>query len=351
MFKNIEKILVSEDIILEDAIRILNDGGQQLLLVVDDQRKLKGLLTDGDLRRHLLCHGSFRIPISEVMNRNYVSLNIRERQKAESIIENTKCNHVPIVDDKGNLVDLVTFQDLMKHYSTEKENYVVIMAGGKGTRLEPVTKIIPKPLIPISNKTIIEVVIDKFNRFGFKNFIATLNYKKEMIKAYFAENKKDCNITFLEEPFYMGTVGSLSLLKDKLKETFILSNCDIFADLDYEGMLLWHKKYNADMTLLGLRKEIDIPYGVLKVNQDNYVTEIQEKPNYRFLISAGVYILEPDVIDMIPKNECFQMNQLIEKALQLRKKIACYPIHGNWYDTGQFLEYEKTVLKLKDFDI
>ncbi len=353
MLEKIKKIIVSEDSKLKDAIEVLNNGGRQVLLITDKQQCLRGILTDGDIRRYLLHNKSLDISLNNIMNKDFVSLGVGERSKAEKILKNSNCNHVPILNNEKKVVDLVTIQDFIKHRVEGKDNSVVIMAGGKGTRLEPITKIIPKPLIPVGDKTVIEIVMDKFAAFGFGNFVVTLNYKKELFKAYFSEKEVNNNlkISYFEEMKYLGTVGALPSLKERLTDTFFLSNCDIFADLDYNAMLNWHEEHNADMTLLGVRENIDVPYGVIEINKNSYVTSFREKPNYNFIVNAGIYIIESELIDLIPEDKYYGMNELIDECIKQKKRITCYPIEDRWYGTGQFFEYEKTINKLKDVNI
>lgn len=342
----LSNLIVRESVLLREAIKVLNDAGRQLLLCVDLQDRLVGILTDGDLRRHLLRYGSLDVPTYEVMNRNFSFLPEHARGRAKQMMEETKKGHMPIVDEEGRPVDLVTLNDFIKLPTPKKEGWVVIMAGGKGTRLEPISRIIPKPLIPVGDKTVLEVVMEKFAAFGYNKFIITLNYKRELVKAYFADKELPYEVIFLEEPDqYLGTVGSLAYLKERLAERFILSNCDIFADLDYEGMFLWHKEHGADMTLLGIRTKLNVPYGVLELDDRALLTDFVEKPNYQFMVNTGIYIIEPEIIELIPKGQTFEMNHLIQKALDLGKRITCYPIEDRFYDAGQFSEYEKILLK------
>ena len=347
MNKNLADLTVSETTLLRDAIRLMDTAGRQILLAVNSDGILRGILTDGDLRRHLLKDGRLDVPLTAAMNRQYVSLTVGEKHKAEGIIQQTFCNQIPIIDANGRVVDLMTVKDIAAHKNKFKNHPVVIMAGGRGSRLLPLTKIIPKPLIPVGDKTMCEAVMDLFLKFGFERFMLTLNYKKEMIKAYFAENSK-YQIEFLEEPYFMGTVGSLALLREYLTQTFVLSNCDSFADFDFEEMFSWHQEQQAAMTLLGLRKVVNVPYGVVAVDGNNEVTELSEKPDYRFLISSGLYIMEPEMIDLIPSKSPFGMNELIGRALLEHKKVVCYPIEKGWYDAGQIEEYEKVIAALPE---
>lgn len=342
---DLEKIIVNKDTALSQCIKKLDDGGKQILLVVDFDRHLCGILTDGDLRRFILNKGSLDVTISQVMNKNYVTLKENEREKAFDLLKNTAFIHVPIIDGNGSIVDLILSYDFIRNKEQNKEYPVVIMAGGKGTRLCPVTKIIPKPLIPVGDKTMIEVIIDNFKDNGFNYFYIILNYKKEMIKSYFAETQMNHGITVVDEDEYMGTIGGLSLLKGKIQKTFILSNCDILAKSNYDSILNWHQEHKADLTILGLRKKLDVPYGVIEVNSDNFVINLTEKPNYNFIISTGIYVIEPSLLELIPENTFYEMDTFIETLLKNGRKVTCYPIEDGWFDLGHFEEY-KHLLKV-----
>jgi len=326
----------------------LDAAGGQILLIVDSGEHLKGILTDGDIRRYILQNGSLDTPVSQIMNKNFTYLTDDKREEAKTLIMNNRYNHIPLLDKSGKVIDLISALDFVKKRENSGLNPVVIMAGGKGTRLWPITKIVPKPLIPLGDKTMIQIVLDNFRAYGFKDFYVTINYKKEMIKSYFAENFPGDKISFIEEEQYLGTVGGLSLLRGKIKDTIILSNCDIMAKLDYDLMLDWHKEHKADLTILGFRKKLDIPYGTIKVNKDNYVTELEEKPDYNILISTGIYLLEPSLLDLIPDDTPYDMDKLIESSIKNRKNVTCYPIEDGWHDIGQLEDFRMLFKKFKN---
>lgn len=342
--KDIKSSFVAEKTPLKDAIRKLDTAGEQILLIVDPSERLAGILTDGDIRRYILRNGSLEVPVSQIMNKKFTYLTEDKKEDAKNLIMNNRYNHIPLVDKNGKAVDLVSALDFVKKKEGASPNPVVIMAGGKGTRLWPITKIVPKPLIPLGDKTMIQIILDNFKAYGFRDFYVTVNYKKEMIKSYFAENFPGDKINFVEEEKYLGTVGGLGLLRGKFRDTIILSNCDIMAKVDYDLMLDWHKEHQADLTILGFRKKLDIPYGTIKVNKDNYVTELEEKPDYNILISTGIYLLEPSLLELIPRDVSYDMDKLIESAIKAKKNVTCYPIENGWYDIGQ-LEDFRTLFK------
>jgi NDP-sugar pyrophosphorylase family protein len=218
------------------------------------------------------------------------------------------------------------------------------MAGGKGKRLDPFTKILPKPLIPIDEKPVIEVIMDNFKKYGFNKFIIALNYKAEMIKMYFAENPNNYQIEYIQEKNFLGTIGALSLIKDKLGGTFIVSNCDVIIDANYDDTLNYHKQNNNQITVLGVSRNINIPYGILNMkNTCADFEEIIEKPDYHFIVNSGVYVLEPEVVDLIPRNQTTDMPDLLVLAKKKGFKIQVYPVNCSWFDIGEWGEYKKAI--------
>ena len=338
----IEKIMISADLSISSALQQLDETGEGILLVCKGNGFIEGLLTDGDIRRYLLSNQSLNVPASTIMNKDFVSLREEEISKARKLLENKLFEHIPIVDGQGRIINLITTVDYLIEEKRKFDYPVIIMAGGKGERLSPLTKIIPKPLIPIGDKTMIEMILENFHHNGFSNFTMIVNYKKELIKAYMEENKVNFNhnVTFIDEDKYQGTVGGLSLLKGNIENTFVLSNCDILVKLDYWRMVDWHKERNAVLTLLGVRKKINVPYGVIKLNSENYVTDIDEKPDYTFMIVSGIYIMEPVVLENIPKNRHYNMDELLRDLIKNDQKVTCYPVDNGWFDIGQIEEYK-----------
>ncbi|MFQ5687813.1 MAG: nucleotidyltransferase family protein [Candidatus Scalindua sp.] len=277
-----------------------------------------------------------------------------KKEKAERIMLREKIEQIPILDKNNSVVDVILWTDIFGEEKALENrqfftNPVVIMAGGKGTRLDPFTKILPKPLIPIGEKPIIEIIMDKFYKQGFQKFIFTLNYKKEYIKMFLRENSFPCKIDWVEEDDFMGTAGSLSLLKDKINEPFFVLNCDIILNADYTDIVKWHKESNNLMTLIGCYKEVKVPYGILELD-DGILKSFVEKPNYDVIINTGVYILEPEIIDMIPDNKSINMNTLIEEVSR-KGKVSVYPIHDGWVDVWQWEEYRESLNLLQNKQI
>ena len=340
----IQRILISASVSLRDALVKLNETGLQILLIVDEGGRLIGVLTDGDVRRSLLRDISLDTPVAEVMNRNFKTLPEADAEKAHELLRRSKFNHLPIIDHEGKLVELVSGSNTFLKNPNYQNVKVVIMAGGKGSRLSPLTHIVPKPLMPVGEQTMLEKIMDNFAQQGFQEFKVIVNYKKELIKSYFAEVGSPYSIEFIDEESYLGTAGGLAALDGGLASTFILTNCDILAELSYSNLLDWHHEHEADLTILGVHRRLEIPYGVIKADSGSYVTGIEEKPSYHHVIVSGIYVVEPTVIAGLPRNTALGMDKLILELIKQGRSITCYPIDKGWFDMGQFEEY-RSLLK------
>lgn len=348
----IQALSVLQNLTIKQAMQKLIETSERVLLVVDEKRRLQGMVNDGDIRRALIKGMQFSDTIEQVMCRNFRFLSrdvANKKEKAKAMMLTQKIEHIPVLDADKTVVELLVLADLAELVDlhakevavTSLTNPVVIMAGGKGTRLEPFTRVLPKPLIPIGERPVVEIIMEKFHQFGFSRFLFTLNYKKEYIKIFFKENEFPYNIDWIEETDFMGTAGGLSLLKDKIKETFILTNCDIMVNADYVDMLKWHREHGNLLTVVGSHREVKIPYGVLKLDGGKLVS-IDEKPSYDVLINTGMYVIEPEVIAMIPPGERVDMDKLMRMVAE-RGKVSVYPISNGWIDIGQWDEYRKGI--------
>jgi len=347
-------LLIPSDTTLKESMQKLNDTAEQILFVIDEVDKLMGTVTDGDIRRGLINGLKFSDKVEKVMFRRFISFFNDEsgkKVKARKIMIKEEVERIPVLDKRGHIIDVILWTDVFGQKESVKQkqfytNNVVIMAGGKGNRLDPFTKILPKPLIPIGERPIIEIIMEKLYKCGFHNFIYTLNYKKEYIKLFLRENDLPCNIDWVEEDDYSGTAGGLSLLKDKVNDSFFVLNCDTILNVDYADILKWHKENNNLMTLVGCHKEIKLPYGILELDR-GILKKFVEKPNYDVIINTGSYILEPEILQMIPSNKCMDMDSLIENASK-NGKVSVYPIHDGWVDVGQWEEYKKSLKEIEN---
>lgn len=341
------ELFIEKEITIKEAIKKLDVTAKKILFVVENT-KLIGTITDGDVRRWILKNGDLNYAVDNIMNRTPISLNIRDKKLAKKTIKQKKIEAIPIVDDNNKIQDIVFLNERNESEKIrEFNNPVVIMAGGKGTRLYPYTKILPKPLIPIGEFSISERIIERFEKYGCKNFYLTVNYKKNMIKAYFDELEKNYDINYIEEEKFLGTGGSLYLLKNKINETFFLSNCDILVEADYFDILKYHKQSGNIITMVTSLKYYQIPYGVIKLNDNGEVVRTEEKPEFDYLVNTGFYILEPECINDIPENQFFHITNLINKYLKEGKKVGTYPITENsWLDMGEIKEMDRMIERL-----
>lgn len=345
----LSKFFITKNFTIRSAIEQLDKTAKKILLILENQ-KLVGIITDGDIRRWLLKNGDLALPVELIMNKNPIFLPIEERIKGESLMLKYGVEAIPLVNKEHEVIDILFWNQLYEnrfYYSDTEQTPVVIMAGGKGTRLYPYTKIVPKPLIPIGDIPIVERIINHFLAYNFNQFYLTMNYKKEMIKAYFNQ-ELPYKLSLIEEDTPLGTAGSLSLLKDMLKETFFVSNCDILVEENYSHILKYHHENGYKLTVVTVLKNYVIPYGVIGLKENGCVECLNEKPRYEFLVNAGMYILEPEVLNYIEPNKYLDMTSLINICLQNNQKVGTYPITDNaWLDMGEFKEMQNMIERLK----
>ncbi|OQA80122.1 MAG: Glucose-1-phosphate cytidylyltransferase [bacterium ADurb.Bin243] len=355
IYKNstINKFIISPEKSVRDAMQKLDESAQKIIFVAGADLVLLGVITDGDIRRWILKNGELSSAVTCVMNRNpltlmpgYDPVEVKKTMK-QSLIE---C--IPIVDGGGRILNAVWWSDFFVEKAeivSRIELPVVIMAGGKGTRLDPFTKILPKPLIPIGNKPVIELIIEKYAASGCSKFFISVNYKANMIKAYFNEIEKNYEMTYLEEEKELGTAGSLALLKShNIKTPFFVNNCDIIVSADYEDIYKYHRDSANFITVVGSLKNFKIPYGVIETNENGSMKAMKEKPEFNYLVNTGMYLIQPEALNDIPEREFFHITDLISRCRADGKRVGVYPIsEKSWTDIGQM---EELYSALKKFD-
>lgn len=331
--------LVSENSTLKIAIESLNNGIGQIALVVDEDNKLKGVVTDGDIRRAFLKGKILESPIKDVMSSNPITLlDGTSKSAILRIIRENKIHHIPIVNKIGQVVKLFAIDDIL--YTPKRSNIVVIMAGGKGERLRPLTENCPKPMLEIKGKPILENILENCINAGFQNFYISVNYLKEHITKYFENGQRwGVKIDYLEENDYLGTCGCLSLLPKNINDDVVVMNGDIITDLDLDRLIRFHTKSDCKMTICSRSHRVRIPFAVLKSNED-YLSSFVEKPMYDYQVNAGVYALNPKCIQSVPAN-FYNMTDLMEQLISENQKIGVFPIHENWKDIGNPTEFEE----------
>ncbi|GAA0083776.1 nucleotidyltransferase family protein [Clostridium sp. CTA-7] len=348
---DIKKYFVDLETPVKDAIKAIDSLGKKTVFIVDKDEKLKGIFTDGDMRRFILSNGNLNSPVKEAMNPNPKVFHEHDDIKTEKL-KNNKMMVFPIVNDLGQVIR-ATFWDndeLISSSDTIKDKVpVVIMAGGKGTRLYPYTKILPKPLIPIGDIPIIQHIINRFNKYNCNQFRLIVNHKSNMIKSYFGEIEKNYELIYEDEKEFLGTGGGLSLLKGKINSTFFLSNCDILIDANYGNIYKYHKQKKNKITVVCALKNITIPYGVMNLDDNGNIKSMKEKPEISFLTNTGLYLIEPEVIDDLEPNTFIHMPEIVQKYMDKNENVGVYPLSENqWLDMGQIEEMENMIKVLEE---
>lgn len=323
------------------------DRNSRGIVYLCEGRKLTGVLTDGDIRRHLLRGGNLEQPVAMIANRNPKYLSLEEETRAKGRMEQLSIPSMPILNNEGEIVRIVFQREPKSSVKNQINVPVAIMAGGKGTRLYPYTQILPKPLIPIGEKTITEHIIDHFKAYGCKQFDMIVNYKKNFIKSYFMDHEDHINLSFIEETDYLGTGGGLKLLEGRYASTFFMSNCDILIEDDYSDILRFHREQGNIATMVCARKQVTLPYGTVEVSDSGQALKLNEKPEMTFLTNTGLYILEPEFLKKIPENTFIHITDVLQKCIGEGESVGVYQItEENWLDMGQLDELERMKKRL-----
>ena len=345
--ERVQKRIVNAQKTIIQTMKIMDDGCVKSLLVFKNEKFL-GMITNGDLQRAIIANKPFDTEIETLINNSEKKYALVSDDKGliKKWMLDVRAEMMPIVDADGNLVKVIFWDELFKEPRNDIRKKVdlpvVIMAGGKGTRLKPITNVIPKPLIPIGDKTILEEIMDQFEGIGCRNFYMSVNYKSDMMRFYLEQLDHHYDIEFFEESKPLGTIGSVSLLKGKISTPFFVSNCDILIDQDYRDVYDYHIKNKNELTIVTAIKSFKIPYGVIETGKDGLMTGLQEKPEITYMINTGVYILNPECIDEIPEGEFFHITHLMEKIKKQGGRIGCFPVSEQaWKDMGDWREYLK----------
>ncbi len=315
---NFSRLSINNRTSILSAIKQMDVNETKMLLVYDND-KFYSIITIGDIQRAIIKNINLNSPIKDIIvvsKKKFASVNDSEKE-IKNMMLSMRAQFMPVIDDNGNLVNVYSWNDFFPTEEVKQKKRidlpVVIMAGGKGTRLKPLTNVIPKPLIPIGEKTIIEEIMGQFEEIGCSKFYISVNYKVDMLKFYLDKLNLSYDISYFEENRPLGTIGSVSLLKDKISTSFFVSNCDILIDQDYRDVYDYHKENHNDLTIVTAVKSIRIPYGVIESGNDGLLMNLSEKPENPYMINTGVYILEPNLIGEIPENQFFHITDLMQK--------------------------------------
>ena len=321
-----------------------------LVFILDAAEQLIGCITDGDIRRWILKGGELNSSAENVMHKDPIFLTENEKTNAKAVMIEKTITAIPIVDDDNKIVDIVLSREVSKIKGKKKSLEgvsVVIMAGGKGTRLYPYTKILPKPLIPIGDTPIVERIIDCYVEYGIDEYYMTVNYKKGMLRSYFNDLAPNYNVKFVEEDKPLGTGGSIKLIDDKFDKPLFVTNCDALIRADYVDIYDHHIKYGNDITMVSALKNITVPYGVVNSGENGELLSMEEKPTLSYFINTGMYIINPETIELIPDDTMFHMTHLVEKVMKQGGKVGTYPIsEDSFLDMGEFEEMKRMEQKL-----
>jgi dTDP-glucose pyrophosphorylase len=343
----IDKYIYRSNATLEDLLISLDKSGEGFLPIVDENNVLIGVVTDGDIRRAFLNKVS---DVNLIINKNpYTAPKGTSKEQALIILKKAHRRHLPIVDSDKKLVEIIKLDNWEEFV---RPNKVVIMAGGLGSRLGELTKDIPKPMLPLGNKPILENLITSFKNQGYIDFIISVNYKAEIIKNYFKDGAHlGVSISYVEEKERLGTAGAISLIKEEFNHPFIVINGDILSTLNYSELLDFHLQKKSIATMCVAKKTYTIQYGVIQFNQDNSITTIQEKPGYDFYINAGIYVLSPEAVKFIPEGKFFDMPSLFELLNKSNYKTYVFPINDYWLDIGLKDDYFKALNDISGFNL
>lgn len=338
---NWKDALVAHDATIRDAMAAIDKASIQMCLIVNDDRTLIGAVTDGDIRRAILRGASLDTPAVKIVGRApFTESAAASRETLERHMQVRKIRQIPLLDEAQRVVDVAYIDDLYS-VSERRPNDVILMAGGMGKRLRPLTEDLPKPMLKVGEKPILETIISRFVDQGFQSFKISLNYRANTIRDYFGDGKKfDAEIEYLEETTAFGTAGAISLLKEPPTSPVIVMNGDVLTQVDFLSLLAYHEEHEAAATMALREFGMQVPFGVVDVD-NNRVTAIHEKPNKQFLVNAGIYVLSPEATGLVPADRPSDMTNLFQKLIDTDQNVAAFPVHEYWMDVGRKHDLEQ----------
>lgn len=346
----LKSISIGKNSTLAAALKQMDTEKRKLLIVMDEQESFFSLLSIGDIQRAIIRNITLNNAIKAIVRKSIIVAAVdddlglmKERMKLQRI------EFMPVVDAENKVVNVIFWEDLFEKGAVIGPSFrfnlpVVIMAGGIGTRLRPFTNILPKPLFPIGEKTAIEHIFDRFNAHGCDTFYISVNYKAELIEFYLQQQNLPYSISFFREEKPLGTAGSLSMLKNRINETFFVSNCDILVDQDYSEVLHYHRQNKHEITVVAALKHFPIAYGTIETGENGKLLSLTEKPELTFKINSGMYIIEPHLLEEIPENTFYHITQLIDLVANRGGEVGVFPVSAkSWQDIGKWSEYLKLI--------
>lgn len=338
--KDFRSLFVTPGTSIRGAVEVIDRTGRQIALVVDDDEKLLGLVSDGDIRRAILDDVPFDSPVSRIMNTSPVTASSHSgSNRLLTLMKERNLRSVPLVDESGLVTGLVNLQELLS--PRHRGNAVVIMAGGMGVRLQPLTLSRPKPLVEVGGRPVLEIILQRFIEQGFNRFYLSVNYKGHMIEDYFGDGSLwGADIRYLREDRRLGTAGALGLIEEKPAEPLVVMNGDLLTKVDFGHLLDFHREYEAWGTMCVRRYDFQLPYGVCQIDR-HHLREIEEKPVQRFFVNAGIYVIDPRVLDMVPKGEEYDMPRLFQGLMDQGRTVTAFPVREYWLDIGRMEDFQR----------
>lgn len=341
--KSWEHVLVSPQTSLHDALAVIDRTGSQMALVVDSERRLLGTLSDGDVRRALLKGVALADAVTLAMHRSPIFANAsEERSSIVADMRRRGLHQMPVVDAQGRVVGLEIFVDFFD--VPRRSNWVVVMAGGLGTRLGELTREVPKPMLPVGSRPLLETIVRGIAEHGFERIYLAVNYRADQIEGHFGDGSRlGIDIRYLREDQRLGTAGALSLLPEKPSAPLVVTNADLLTKEDFGLMVERHAESGADATMAVRPYEMQVPFGVVR-ERDGRIDAIEEKPLHRFVVSAGIYVLSPHTLELVPREQCFDMPALFEALIARGGQARCHHVRSYWLDIGRLTDYERANL-------
>ncbi|MDP2143569.1 MAG: nucleotidyltransferase family protein [Gallionella sp.] len=333
-------ILLSPTSTIRRALEVIDSGAMKIGLVVDATQKLMGTISDGDIRRAILKGVGLDAVIDGFYNTNPTTCGINDsREKILQLAAAKMIYQIPVIDNDGCIVGVAEIDEILQ--PAERSNKVVLMAGGLGTRLSPLTDSIPKPMLHVGQKPILETIIENFAKYGYRDVVLSVSYKSHVIEEHFGDGGAfGVKISYVHETKRMGTAGALSLMRDQLSEPFFVMNADLLTNVNFEHLHDYHESHNAMATMAVREYDFQVPYGVVNIS-DSQITSIEEKPTHKFYVSGGIYMLNPESLDLIPNDQFFDMPSLFESMIARGANALSFPIREYWLDIGRMSDYEK----------